>query len=162
MVQSYVTAYIGLGANLGDAQCTVRAAIEAVGALPDSKLMGVSSLYRSAPFEADGPDYINAVLAIQTLLTGRELLYKLQQIEHDQGRLRPYKNAPRTLDLDILLHGNSSIHTPDLQVPHPRMWERAFVLLPLAEIAPDKVSAAQLTAVAGQRIERLPALGEPG
>ncbi|MDD5472084.1 MAG: 2-amino-4-hydroxy-6-hydroxymethyldihydropteridine diphosphokinase [Sideroxydans sp.] len=155
MPRPQVIAYVALGANLGDAQSTVLAAMQAVATLPDARLLRASSLYRSAPYEAKGPDFINAVIAVQTGLSARDLLFKLQQIEIDAGRLRPYKNAPRTLDLDILLYGDSVLDTPDLQVPHPRMQERAFVLLPLAEIAPERVSAALLAAVAGQRIERL-------
>lgn len=150
-----VTAYLALGANLGDAQVAVLAAIDAIAALAETWVVRISSLYRSAPLEAIGPDFVNAVIAVQTRLEGHELLSKLQHIEIDAGRLRPYKNAPRTLDLDILLYGDSVIATPALQVPHPRMFERAFVLLPLAEIAPERVSAAQLAAVADQRIERM-------
>ena len=150
-----VIAYIALGANLGDAQASVLTAMKTVAALPDTRLLRASSLYRSSPYEANGPDFINAVIAVQTRLDGRELLLKLQQIENDAGRLRPYKNAPRTLDLDILLYETAIIDTPDLQVPHPRMFERAFVLVPLAEIAPDKVTTAQLAAVADQRVDRL-------
>ena len=155
MPRAQVIAYVALGANLGDARATVLAAMQAVAKLPGTRLLRASSLYRSAPYEAKGPDFINAVIAVQTRLDGRELLLKLQQIENDAGRLRPYKNAPRTLDLDILLYGDSVIATPDLQVPHPRMFERAFVLVPLAEIAPDKVTTAQLAAVADQRVDRL-------
>jgi 2-amino-4-hydroxy-6-hydroxymethyldihydropteridine diphosphokinase len=88
-------------------------------------------------------------------MTAPELLLKLQQIETRAGRLRPYRNAPRTLDLDILLYGDASIDSAALKVPHPRMFERAFVLLPLAEIAPEKVSAAALQAISGQSIERV-------
>jgi len=155
MARPPVTVYIALGANLGAAQSTVLAAMAAVAALPETQLLRASSLYRSAPHEATGPDFINAVLAVKTMLDKHSLLLKLQQIESDQGRLRPFKNAPRTLDLDILLYGDSTSDTPELQLPHPRMWQRAFVLLPLAEIAPERVSAAQLAAVAGQRIERV-------
>jgi len=155
MPRAQVIAYVALGANLGDARATVLAAMQAVAKLPGTRLLRASSLYRSAPYEAKGPDFINAVIAVQTTLDGRKLLLKLQQIEIDAGRLRSYKNAPRTLDLDILLYGDSVIATPDLQVPHPRMFERAFVLVPLAEIAPDKVTTAQLAAVADQRVDRL-------
>lgn len=155
MPRPQVLAYIALGANLGDAQAAVFAAIDAIAALPETRVLRASRLYRSAPFEASGPDFINAVIAVQTRLPARELLSELQQIETDAGRLRPYKNAPRTLDLDILLYGDSVLVTPALQLPHPRMFERAFVLLPLAEIAPERVSAAQLAAVANQRIERV-------
>ncbi len=151
-----VLAYVALGANLGDAQATVLNAINALASLPGTRLLRASSLYRSAPFEASGPDFINAVAAISTCLSAPELLLRLQQLEHDQGRLRPYKNAPRTLDLDILLYGDTVINSADLQVPHPRMYQRAFVLMPLAEIAPEQVSATLLAELASQVVLRLP------
>lgn len=144
--------YVALGANLGDAQATVLQAINALAQLPGTRLLRASSLYRTTPFEASGPDFINAVAAISTRLSAPELLLCLQQLEHDQGRQRPFRNAPRTLDLDILLYGDAVINTPDLQVPHPRMGQRAFVLVPLAEIAPERVSAAQLAALASQTV----------
>ncbi|MDI1245300.1 MAG: 2-amino-4-hydroxy-6-hydroxymethyldihydropteridine diphosphokinase [Rhodoferax sp.] len=150
-----VLAYLALGANLGDAQATLRAATVSIAALPATRLVAASSLYRTAPLESTGPDYLNAVMAVATRLNAPELLECLQQIENLAGRERPYRNAPRTLDLDLLLYGHASIDSPALQVPHPRMFERAFVLLPLAEIAPDQVRAEQLGAVAGQVIERL-------
>lgn len=150
-----VLAYIALGANLGDAQASVRAAMQRIGALPQTRLITCSSLYRTAPFEATGPDFINAVVAVSTRLNAPELLLNLQRLENGAGRERAYRNAPRTLDLDILLYGDASICSPTLQVPHPRLWGRAFVLVPLAEIAPTKVSSAQLLAVASQEIERL-------
>jgi 2-amino-4-hydroxy-6-hydroxymethyldihydropteridine diphosphokinase len=152
-----VLAFVALGANLGDAQATVRQAIDDLGRLPDTRLIRASSLYQTAPFEASGPDFVNAVIALSTRLDVRELLSKMQQLENIQHRARPFKNAPRTLDLDILLYGDSVINSPDLQVPHPRMTQRAFVLVPLAEIAPDKVNAAQLAAVASQALVRLSA-----
>lgn len=155
MTRESATVYIALGANLGDARQTVLAAIESVSKLPETQLLHASSLYRSAPFEADGPDFINAVIAVQSRLNAPEMLLKLQQIETAAGRLRPFKNAPRTLDLDILLYGDTQLSSPTLTVPHPRMWERAFVLLPLAEIAPERVNAAQLAALASQRVARL-------
>jgi 2-amino-4-hydroxy-6-hydroxymethyldihydropteridine diphosphokinase len=150
-----VLAYLALGANLGDAQASLQAATVSIAALPATRLVAASSLYRTAPLEATGPDFINAVVAISTRLNAHELLLRLQRLEIGAGRERSYRNAPRTLDLDILLYGDASLCSPVLQVPHPRMFERAFVLVPLAEIAPDKVSAAQLGAVAGQVIERL-------
>jgi 2-amino-4-hydroxy-6-hydroxymethyldihydropteridine diphosphokinase len=150
-----VLAYVALGANLGDAQATVLQAVQALAQLPDTRLLRASRLYRSAPFEASGPDFINAVAAISTRLSAPELLLRLQQLEHDQGRQRPFKNAPRTLDLDILLYGDAIINSPDLQVPHPRMHQRAFVLVPLAEIAPERVSAAQLASLASQSVQPL-------
>jgi 2-amino-4-hydroxy-6-hydroxymethyldihydropteridine diphosphokinase len=114
-----------------------------------------SSLYRSAPFEASGPDFINAVAALDTGLDAPGLLAAMQQIELDAGRERPYRNAPRTLDLDLLLYGSVVLETPALTLPHPRMQQRAFVLLPLAEIAPALVSPLQMASVSGQAIERI-------
>ncbi len=131
-------AYIGLGANLGDAADTVRTAIEGLNRMPASRVLAVSSLYRSAPIEADGPDFINAVAALQTTLTAYELLAQLQALEAEFGRERPYQNAPRTLDLDLLLYGDRQIATDDLTVPHARLHQRAFVLLPLAELAGER------------------------
>jgi 2-amino-4-hydroxy-6-hydroxymethyldihydropteridine diphosphokinase len=155
MARPEVLSYIALGANLGDATATLLAAIQSIAALPQSQLLASSSLYRSAPLEATGPDFINAVIALITNLNAPELLYKLQQIENLAGRKRPYRNAPRTLDLDILLYGGASIDSPTLTVPHPRMFERAFVLLPLAEIAPEKVTTLALQAISGQSIHRI-------
>lgn len=154
-VRPEVLAFIALGANLGDARGSVLAAYDAIAALPRTRLARSSGLYRTAPFEADGPDFINAVLGIYTRLNAPEMLLHLQHIEDAAGRQRPYPNAPRLLDLDILLYGDGRISSPRLTVPHPRMFERAFVLVPLAEIAPEKVSTLQLGAVAGQSIERL-------
>ncbi|RZJ24139.1 MAG: 2-amino-4-hydroxy-6-hydroxymethyldihydropteridine diphosphokinase [Haliea sp.] len=150
-----VTACIALGANLGDAQRTVEAAIGDIDRLPRTRLAGRSSLYRSAPVDASGPDYINAVVAVRTRLSPDELLAALQALEAAAGRERPGRNAPRTLDLDILLYGEERIATGTLTVPHPRMYERAFVLVPLTEVAPTHVTAAQLAAVAGQDLHRL-------
>ena len=147
-------AYVALGANLGEAAAVVTSAIDALNRLPDTRLEARSHLYRSAPVDAQGPDFINAVAAVSTRLTAPDLLLALQQLEQRAGRERPYRNAPRTLDLDLLLYGDARIDSPSLTVPHPRMMERAFVLIPLAEIAPDLVPAAALAAVAGQRIER--------
>lgn len=151
-------AYIGLGANLGDAPAALRSAVQAIGALPGTQVLRCSALYRSAPVDATGPDFYNAVAALRTSLPPHELLAALQSIEAAAGRERPYRNAPRTLDLDILLFDGLAIDTPTLTVPHPRMHERAFVLLPLAEIAPAQVRAEWLQAVRDQRIERLEAV----
>ena len=150
-----VTAYIGLGANLGDAAKAVRSAIEAIGRLPHVVLTARSSLYRSAPVDASGPDYINAVIEVETSFAAPRLLAELQAIEQVAGRKRPYRNAPRTLDLDLLLYGTGRIDSPRLTLPHPRMEQRAFVLLPLAEIAPQRVSAQLLAAVTSQIIVRM-------
>ena len=158
-----VTAYIAIGANLGQAQRSVQKAMLALGQLPMTRLIRCSSQYRTAPIASDpsrqtgvpGPDYINAVAAIATGLTALELLLHLQALELAAGRERPFPDAPRTLDLDILLYGNARIDSARLVIPHPRMDQRAFVLVPLAEIAPALVSAAQLAAVAQQAIEKL-------
>jgi 2-amino-4-hydroxy-6-hydroxymethyldihydropteridine diphosphokinase len=155
MVRDEVLVYIGVGANLGDASATVTRAMAQIGQLPLTQRVAASSLYRSAPVDATGPDFINAVLAVKTGLNAFELLEHLQQIELACGRERPYRNAPRTLDLDLLLFGEARIDCPALQVPHPRMFTRAFVLLPLHDIAPQLVNAAQLHAVADQPISGL-------
>ncbi len=135
-----VAAYIGLGANLNDPVAQVKAGIDALAALPRTQLVAQSSLYRTAPVGyADQPDFVNAVAAINTGLSARELLDALLATELEHGRVREFSNAPRTLDLDVLLYGNVEIHEAGLTVPHPRMHERAFVLTPLAEIAPQCV-----------------------
>ena len=150
-----VVATIGLGANLGDAPATVRAAVAAIAALPHTELLHASRLYASAPIDSSGPDYVNAVAQISTRLSAPALLAQLQAIEAAAGRERPYRNAPRTLDLDVLLYGDARISSPTLTVPHPRMQQRAFVLLPLAEIAPASVSAEALAAVQDQTVRVL-------
>ena len=152
---SAVLAYVALGANLGDAQATVVNAIAALNQLPGTRVLRASSLYQTAPFEASGPDFFNAVVALHTTLSAVDLLAQLQQLENAHGRLRPYIHAPRTLDLDIVLYGDEVVMRPDLQIPHPRMLQRAFVLVPLAEIAPGAVTAGQLAAVADQAIQRV-------
>ena len=154
-------AYIGIGANLGDARATVSAAQTALAALPGCRLVASSDVYRSAPVDAVGPDYFNAVAAIDTRLAPPALLTALQGIEQDFGRQRPYPNAPRTLDLDLLLHGDTVLATPALTLPHPRLHQRAFVLRPLLDLAPTLSLpglgplAGCLPACADQRIERL-------
>ena len=146
---------IGLGANLGDLDHALRDAVQAIAGLPQTTLVSVSSLYRSAPIDAGGPDYLNAVVLVRTQMQPLPFLQALQAIEQAAGRQRSYRNAPRTLDLDIELWGEQVIDLPDLSVPHSRMWQRAFVLLPLAELLPERISPAQLAAVADQRIERM-------
>lgn len=150
-----VTAYVGLGANLGEASKSVRDAIGSIAGLPRTLLTKQSALYLSAPVDAGGPDYVNAVVEIRTGLSAPQLLARLQQIERGAGRERPYRNAPRTLDLDVLLFGSAVIRSERLTVPHPRMNERAFVLRPLAEIAPHRVTAEALAAVSAQVIALL-------
>jgi 2-amino-4-hydroxy-6-hydroxymethyldihydropteridine diphosphokinase len=147
--------YVGLGANLGEREAALRKALGVLGQCPGTRVLRVSPLYGSAPVDAGGPDYLNAVAEIATTLTPDALLQALQSIEQAAGRERPYRNAPRTLDLDILWFGDQVIHTPSLTVPHPRMAERAFVLRPLADLVPERVSAAALQAVATQDIHRL-------
>ncbi|CAM4193813.1 2-amino-4-hydroxy-6-hydroxymethyldihydropteridine diphosphokinase [Bordetella muralis] len=142
-------AYIGLGANLGDAQATLRTVLEQLRQTAGILRCLSSHFYRTAPIDATGPDYINAVAALDTTLAPLELLDRLQALENQHGRQRPYKNAPRTLDLDLLLYGDTTMNTPRLTLPHPRMHERAFVLAPLSELAP----ALQLTQ--GSAIELL-------
>lgn len=155
------SAWVGLGANLGDVPATLAAALDALSALPGTRLIARSSWYRSAPIESSGPDYLNAVAQLHTTLTPYELLAQLQAIETRHGRERPWPNAPRTLDLDLLLYGEQVIDTPALAVPHPRLHERAFVLEPLAECWPDLVVPGRgrvlelRAAVPAQRIEKL-------
>ena len=133
-------AYIALGSNLSDPQAQVRAGIEELAMLPDTRLAAASSLYRTAPVGVlDQPDFINAVALIETELTPRALLDELLGIERRFARARGVKNGPRTLDLDIVLYGDAAHAEDELTIPHPRMHERAFVLVPLAEIAPDAV-----------------------
>ena len=134
-----VDAYVGLGANLGDAAATVRAAAQALHGLPNTRLVALSGLVASAPVDAAGPDFINAVARVQTRLQPLDLLAALQALEVQAGRQRPYRNAPRTLDLDLLLHGQTVCHGPVLTLPHPRLHLRRFVLWPLAELAPQLV-----------------------
>lgn len=154
--------FIGLGANLGDAGATVRQALEALAALPGTRMVAASSLYRTAPVEASGPDFINAVAELSTTLEPRALLQALQAIEQEHGRLRPYRNAPRTLDLDLLFHGQRVIEEPTLTVPHPRLHQRAFVLEPLVELAPELLHPrlgpllALRAALPPQAVEKLP------
>ena len=134
------TAYIALGSNLKEPQQQLQAGFAALARLPNTKLVAQSSMYRSAPVGyANQPDFVNAVAAICTTLAPRALLEALLVIEREQGRVREFVNAPRTLDLDIALYGEHIVQEPGLSIPHPRMHERAFVMVPLAEIAPDAV-----------------------
>jgi 2-amino-4-hydroxy-6-hydroxymethyldihydropteridine diphosphokinase len=150
-----VLACVALGANLGDAMAEVHQALRDLSQLDGTRLVRTSSLYKTAPYEASGPDFINAVVLLETQLTPLDLFHALQQIEQSHGRQRPYKNAPRTLDLDLIFHGDTQLTTPELVLPHPRWQERAFVLVPLAEICPDRVSASLLAAVNDQPIEKI-------
>ena len=131
-------AYVGLGANLGDARAQVLLALEELDGLPQTRVTARSSLYRSAPLgNPDQPEFVNAVAQLETGLSAARLLDSLMQLERRHGRERSIRNAPRTLDLDLLLYGEERIATPALSVPHPRMHERAFVLRPLLEIDPE-------------------------
>ena len=155
-------AYIGIGSNLDDPQAQVNRAFDELALLPRTRLVKRSSLYRSAPvgYQAQ-PDFVNAAAAIETRLTPGELLRALQRIEARHGRSRSFANAPRTLDLDLLLYGDDQIAEPDLVVPHPRLHERAFVLRPLTELdaalrIPGHGGAAQcLAACLNQKVERI-------
>jgi 2-amino-4-hydroxy-6-hydroxymethyldihydropteridine diphosphokinase len=148
-------ACVAVGANLGDAMATVQQAMRDVAGLPQTQQVKASSLYRSAPYEAQGPDFINAVVLVQTQLTPLVLLQALQALELKGGRERPFKNAPRTLDLDLIFYGDVVMSTPELTLPHPRWQDRAFVLQPLADVWPQRVSPELLLAVHGQSIERI-------
>jgi 2-amino-4-hydroxy-6-hydroxymethyldihydropteridine diphosphokinase len=133
-----VTAFVALGSNLADPAGQIRSALSELARLPNTSLVRSSSLYRNPPAGGlDQPEYINAVAKVETRLGPRELLDRLLGIERAHGRVREYPNAPRTLDLDIALYGERVISEPGLVIPHPRMLQRAFVLVPLAEIAPD-------------------------
>lgn len=132
-----VRAFVGLGANLEDPARAVTRALDDLAELPGTRLASASSLYRSAPVDAEGPDFINAVAELHTGLDPHALLDALQAIENAHGRQRPWRNAPRVLDLDLLLWGEMTLSDARLTLPHPRMHLRAFVLAPLAEIASD-------------------------
>ncbi len=153
-------AYIGLGANLGDARQTIAAAIDTLRQSSGILTLKRAPLYSSDPVDAQGPVFINTVVAVDTTLEPLSLLDLLQAIEQAHGRKRPYRNAPRTLDLDLLLFGTFTIETPRLSVPHPRMHQRAFVLRPLQDLAPD-LQLAQgsfttlLAACQDQKLDRL-------
>ena len=158
-----VVATIGLGANLNDPAAQVEYALAELGRLPGTRLLVRSSLYASAPVGyVDQPDFINAVAQVETALAPRTLLAALLDIEHRHGRERSFRNAPRTLDLDLLLYGDAHFHEDGLTLPHPRMHERGFVLLPLLEIAPDAVipghgrAADWLAGCADQNVTVLP------
>ncbi|ENO86753.1 2-amino-4-hydroxy-6-hydroxymethyldihydropteridine diphosphokinase [Thauera linaloolentis] len=160
-MSSCTRAFVAFGANLGDPAAAFSLALQRLAELPGTRVVAHSSLYRSAPVGVEGqPDYINAVIELSTALAARPLLDALLSIEHEGGRTRDSRMAPRTMDLDLLLHGDAVIDEPGLQVPHPRMHLRAFALVPLAEIAPDAAipghgpAAALLPGVAGQAIAR--------
>lgn len=155
------TVYLGLGANLGNASATVVAAFADLRQLPGTHGHRCSALFRSDPVDADGPGYINAVACFETAMSPHSVLAAIQRIEDRHGRQRSYRNAPRTLDLDLLLHGQVSLSTPELTIPHPRLHERAFVLVPLFSLEPSLVVPdhgpirSMLAAVSDQVVERL-------
>lgn len=151
-----VTAFVAIGANLGNAHEAVSQAFESLSHLPAISLTGRSRLYRTAPHEAQGPDFINAVAQIMTHLTAPDLLDALQALEHLAGRQRLYVNAPRTLDLDLLMYGDAQMCSPRLNLPHPRWRERAFVLYPLADLLPGTVTSEDFKKVSGQAISLCP------
>ena len=155
-------AYVGIGSNLENPRLQVLGAFDELARLPETRVAARSSLYRTAPIGyAAQPDFVNAVAALDTELPAATLLRELQTVEARHGRTRSFPNAPRTLDLDLLLYGDARIDEPGLYVPHPRMHERAFVLAPLLEIAPNAnipgVGAAseRLATCAGQEVERI-------
>jgi 2-amino-4-hydroxy-6-hydroxymethyldihydropteridine diphosphokinase len=155
-------AYVGLGANLGEPRAQVELACGELDRIPRTRLVRASSLYRSEPLgHADQPEFVNAVAQVETGLSAERLLAELQAIEARHGRSRSFPNAPRTLDLDLLLFGKAVINEPELTIPHPRMHQRAFVLKPLLEIAPEIAipgigpAAARLAACSDQFVEKL-------
>lgn len=155
-------AYIGLGSNIGDAAARLSAALADMSRMPDTLLGARSSFYRSAPLEyVAQPDFVNAVVRIETSLTPAALLDALLSIELAHGRTRTFPGAPRTIDLDLLLYGSQCIATERLTVPHPRMHQRAFVLQPLLEIDPEALipglgpARGWLSGASGQRVERM-------
>lgn len=158
-----IRAYVALGANLGAAAATVSEAAAALAEIPETRLLAVSALYQTAPVGLKNqPDFINAVAALDTALSPLALLEALFALEARFGRSRSVPNAPRTLDLDLLLYGQTRIDGEQLILPHPRLHERAFVLVPLAEIAPDCLIPGRgkvrdlLNGCREQRIQRLP------
>jgi 2-amino-4-hydroxy-6-hydroxymethyldihydropteridine diphosphokinase len=133
-------AYLALGSNLGNRAQQLQTAIDSLAAVPNVTVVAASSVYETDP--VGGPDqdrFLNAVVAVVTELTPRELLAVAHRLEHDAGRVRVEHWGPRTLDVDVLLVGDTIVSEPDLVVPHPRMWERGFVLAPLHDVAPDLV-----------------------
>ncbi|WP_334158122.1 2-amino-4-hydroxy-6-hydroxymethyldihydropteridine diphosphokinase [Achromobacter insolitus] len=160
MPSTLVRAYVGLGANLGDGAATLRQVLTELQSTEGITAVTASPFYRSAPVEATGPDFVNAVAALDTQLAPLALLDALQALENQYGRQRPYKNAPRTLDLDLLLYGDTVLNHERLVLPHPRMHLRAFVLLPLRDLAPGLTLQGEpiddwIGAIRDQPIERI-------
>lgn len=168
-ISDFARAFIGLGSNEADPVGQLQQAILGLGELPESRVVARSSLYRSAPVGfLDQPDFVNAVVELETRLPPKTLLDALLDCEHRQGRVRRFQNAPRTLDLDLLMYGDVVCDIPGLTLPHPRMTERAFVLVPLVEICPECVipghgpATGALAACGGQDIKRIASLRETG
>ena len=155
MGRDWVRAFIALGANAGEPLAQIEQAFDALLKLPATEGLQRSRLYRTAPWQAQGPDFINAMAQVDTQLSAPELLFQLQRIEQAAGRMRPYHHAPRTLDLDLIFYGQAVIYSPVLVLPHPRWRERAFVLRPLSDLAPERIMASDWAAVAGQEITPL-------
>ena len=158
-----VVAYIALGSNLGDRAATLEAAVRRLRAEPGLRVLAVSGWHETDP--VGGPagqgKFLNAAATVETDLSPESLLALLQRIENQFGRVRTVKDGPRTLDLDLLLYGEARIASAALTVPHPRMRERAFVLLPLQELAPECVAPGDLQVLASQRIAPLPPESSP-
>ncbi len=156
------TAYVGIGSNLNDPRGQVLQAFSELDGLPHTRVVKKSSLYRSGPIgHTEQPDYINAVAQLETGLPAERLLAELQEVEARHGRERSFPNAPRTLDLDVLLYGNAQMNSPLLTLPHPRMHERAFVLKPLVEVFGGATipghgrATALLASCKDQKVERI-------
>ena len=146
---------VSFGANLGDAQQTVLKAIELVGQISGTHLIKASSLYETEPFEAQGPDFVNAVALFDTALQPNDFLTELQKLEDQYGRKRSFINAPRTLDLDLIFYDDLILNSDQLTLPHPRWSERAFVVIPMMDICPERVSQAHLDSIKNQFIRRI-------
>jgi 2-amino-4-hydroxy-6-hydroxymethyldihydropteridine diphosphokinase len=134
-------AYLAIGSNLGDRLAYLQSAVDGLASMPGIRLVAVSGVYETEPVGGpEQPEYLNAVVAVETELPARALLERAQELEAAARRVRAERWGPRTLDVDVLLVGDLAVDEPDLVVPHPRMWERDFVLAPLADVAPDLVT----------------------
>lgn len=158
-----IRAYLGLGGNLGDPAAAMGAALRALDATASCSVAAVSSLYRTPPWgKPDQPDFLNAVAAVDTSLTARVLLDLCLEIERGLKRVRAERWGPRLIDIDVLLHGDTRVDEDGLQVPHPRMLDRAFVMVPLAEIAPDLSLAGRTAADHATGLDRAGIVARPG
>jgi 2-amino-4-hydroxy-6-hydroxymethyldihydropteridine diphosphokinase len=155
MGRDWVRAFIALGANAGEPLAQIEQAFDALLKLPATEGLQRSRLYRTSPWQAQGPDFINAMAQVDTQLSAPDLWIHMQRIELEAGRIRPYHHAPRTLDLDLIFYGQAVISSPALEVPHPRWRERAFVLQPLSDLAPARILSSDWSAVAGQAVTPL-------